>query len=158
MCIPTTKCGFKPTKNCGFKGGNVNSRIKLRTSAKNVDSYQLHTKLEFSHQKMADFKRRGFQATKTVGQKLATLAYTSMFKQTQMYSLPKIPLKIMKIPLNSHGKKHHFPAFQHQNQRSPPPKNRGSATSPVEHLVAPVRGARCTTLSRLRPKPSFVGF
>jgi hypothetical protein len=23
MCIPTTKCGFKPTKNCGFNRGNV---------------------------------------------------------------------------------------------------------------------------------------
>lgn len=50
-------------------------------------------------------------------------------------------------------KEHNFPA----PKSAPPRQNRESATSPVEHLVAPVICARCTTLGRLRPRRGFLG-
>lgn len=127
-------------KKCAFQQQNV-----ALNQQKIVDSTV--EMLEFSHQKMADFKRRGFQATKTVHwTKTGNFGVYQHFQTNPNVIFAKNPIENNEIPLNTHGKKkHHFPA----PKSAPPRQNRESATSPVEHLVAPVICARCTTLGRL---------
>jgi hypothetical protein len=96
-------------KKCAFQQQNV-----ALNQQKIVDSTV--EMLEFSHQKMADFKRRGFQATKTVHwTKTGNFGVYQHFQTNPNVIFAKNPIENNEIPLNTHGKKKNT-IFQHQNQ------------------------------------------
>jgi hypothetical protein len=136
-------------KKCAFQQQNV-----ALNQQKIVDSTV--EMLEFSHQKMADFKRRGFQATKTVHwTKTGNFGVYQHFQTNPNVIFAKNPIENNEIPLNTHGKK---TPFSSTKISSTTPKSR------VGHVTCGASGGSSDMCEvhnfrppRVRPRRGFLG-